>query len=115
MTPRCFYCDVALATGNRRGPQRLENDGTTDHIVPQSRLNDMGPMRNWWSQRNKVRVCARCNGLKGHLDPLDWLVIMQSSNGATRSAERLADLGLKSAEIVDAMSRRKKPCEVEGI
>lgn len=113
---RCFYCDCEMFVRGfvskrmaREGRGDQPFDLTRDHIMPQRRTREMAPLPAFWSRLNKVEVCQGCNNLKGHIEPLDWLVIMTSEVGARRLASRLSELGFAKREIDAAMSRRKQP------
>ena len=104
----CFYCGVKAYKWKPKGKDLMPDDALTrDHIVPDSkaRLLKKSPA---WNQSNRVESCWACNSYKGHLRPLDWLVIMPSNEGATRLGERLILLGCSIDEVSEAMGRRKK-------
>ena len=59
---RCVWCRRTLTSGD--GPGLVH--ATTDHLVPRVKG---GPS---WLE-NEVPACARCNRLRGHRSPADWL------------------------------------------
>lgn len=89
------------------------NVATTDHIYPASMLTELTPEQRAQLPRdfadlNRVRVCRRDNQLKGHLHPLDWLVIMPDNHCAAKLAERLIKMGEGMEEVFDSLRRRRK-------
>lgn len=105
-TGSCFYCGIAMYAGHKTHHQ--DDDDTRDHIIPKSLIGHKQYTDREFPALNEVRSCYECNRYKGHLRPLDWLVIMPSHEGAERLAKRLVDLGFQVTEISEAMSRRKK-------
>ena len=105
-TGSCFYCGCGMFTGDQT--HHRSDDDTRDHIIAKSRTTHAQYMDNGFPALNEVRVCHDCNHYKGHLAPLDWLVIMPSHEGAERLAKRLVELGFQMTEISEAMGRRKK-------
>ena len=106
--PGCFYCDTALIRSRTDG-FHSSNSRTTDHIIPQVRLRQMDHKEQARiNGHNVVKVCSACNNYKGHLLPLDWLVIMPSDIGARRLRTRLLLLGFPAVEVTSAMARRRK-------
>ena len=57
---------------------------------------------------NVVDACSTCNNRKGHLDPLDWLVIMPGREGAQRLKQRLYEMGMSIVTLDEHMARRRK-------
>jgi 5-methylcytosine-specific restriction endonuclease McrA len=107
----CFYCGIPLFDPKplqQDGYKQHDDDWTDDHVFPQvsSQFLHNGGMTSW-NKTNRVPCCAQCNQYKGRLDPLDWLVIMPSAQGAHRLAERLRELGVQNFEIIASMKRRK--------
>lgn len=94
---RCFYCTHQI------DHKRLR---TADHVYPR-RLKIKGKDVAW-HDLNKVPCCHGCNGIKGGLHPLDWLVIMPSNERAKAMAELLVKLGEDMQQVFDAMRRRKR-------
>lgn len=108
---KCFYCrngmlDISDAPANRRLHQR---DRTREHIFPQS-----DPDYERWQATglNVVTACQQCNSMKGHISPLDFLVIMKSAEGAAHLGDRLVKMGVPTAEVDAALARRKRPVPV---
>lgn len=92
---RCMYCATEIA----------EDERTWDHVYPRA----LGIERSFsWHSKNKVRCCRSCNSYKGHLHPLDWLVIMPNNERAKVLAEHLVRLGEDMTAVFDAMRRRKR-------
>lgn len=108
MTAHCFYCGVALLPRGTAGQRyrtvhpRSESD---DHVVPASRLLEAGHTGVGWRRRNIVKACVGCNGRKGNMWPLDWLVIMPD-DGVIRLQRKLRELGCSQADISEAMAAR---------
>jgi len=94
---RCFYCYAPINAKILR---------TKDHVYPRS-LKSAGKTSRW-HELNKVDCCHGCNGYKGRLHPLDWLVIMPSAERAKKFAEHLVKMGEDMAEVFDAVRRRKR-------
>lgn len=98
MRGRCFYCDEIM---------REKHHVTRDHLVARMYARELGSMPTWWHESNLVKVCAGCNGYKGHLKALDWLVIMPQV-GASRTAAKLIHLGMDKDAVARAMCRRSE-------
>ncbi|OLR94961.1 HNH endonuclease [Actinokineospora bangkokensis] len=79
--PTCAWCRTDLSG---RTP------ATTDHVIPRVKG---GPS---WSE-NEVAACRRCNRLRGHTSPTDWLAECErlgwhpDEPRITRVLESLAD------------------------
>ncbi len=58
---RCYYCEAELNGQNR----------TKDHMVPKSKGGIL-------SKDNKVYSCFNCNQLKGDLDPVEFLFLIDN-------------------------------------
>jgi 5-methylcytosine-specific restriction endonuclease McrA len=99
----CFYCDVKLIRSvSRKGRDAPPNAWTRDHIYPRTHKI------NQTVAGNTVAACATCNNRKGHLDPLDWLVIMPHQVGARRLYRRLLEMGAAVSVLDECMARRKR-------
>lgn len=102
-TIRCFYCDVRMTRWRPGlGGVMPPHARTIDHVFAQkTHLHRQNAL-------NTVECCNACNTHKGHLDPLDWLVIMPSNAGARRLAALLYKLDVPLVEIDSCMARRKR-------
>ena len=101
---RCFYCDTKLVEwkSRKQGPPCPPNAWTRDHVFPrESKKHQMSAL-------NTVDACSQCNSMKGHLDPLDWLVIMPDRAGAHRLKARLYEMGMSIVTLDEHMARRRK-------
>lgn len=110
----CFYCGMTLDPRSIL-PHRQSSDSryTKDHIYPRHLTRQLtGPQRakltETFAFNNLVDSCQGCNAYKGHLHPLDWLVIMPSDFNAKKLAERMVSLGEDMGEVFAALRRRKK-------
>lgn len=104
----CFYCGAAIWTGGNLPQTRL----TIDHIYPRWLLRQLpreqrAKLTAAFYELNQVECCSACNVYKGHIHPLDWLVIMPSPYNAKKLAERLIKMGEDMQETFDAMKRRR--------
>nr|WP_285502240.1 HNH endonuclease signature motif containing protein [Actinokineospora sp. NBRC 105648] len=91
--PTCAWCRTDVS--GRTAP-------TTDHLVPRVKG---GPS---WLE-NEIAACPRCNRLRGHTSPTDWLAEC-IRRGWTPDAERIARilLSLESAITQRGGQRRAK-------
>ena len=106
----CFYCGASIIVGAKSS----NNDrATKDHIYPVSLIRSLSKAQRakfsdaFW-ELNKVDCCQKCNAYKGHLHPLDWIVIMPNAYNAARLAERIVKMGEDMQEVFDALHRRRK-------
>lgn len=99
----CFYCDVKLMrVVSKKGRDAPPNAWTRDHVYPRTHKV------NQTVAGNTVDACLACNNRKGHLDPLDWLVIMPHQPGARRLYRRLLEMGAAASVLDECMARRKR-------
>ena len=100
----CFYCDETMS-----GKGSQPNAPTKDHVIPRSSMMALSHEMRWEINRhgrNVVVACFDCNHYKGHLRPLDWLLIMPSDVGAGRLRALLAAMGCDPEALASVMSRR---------
>jgi hypothetical protein len=105
----CFYCERHLSDLPLSGDLRHTND----HIYPRWLIRQLtkeqhSKLSAEFHSLNTVAACHGCNGMKGHLHPLDWLVIMPNNHRAKKLAERMIKMGEDMQEVFDALKRRKK-------
>lgn len=104
----CFYCGGSISSDGNLPQTKL----TLDHIYPRWLLRQLTkPQRSKLTtdfiKLNTVECCSACNVYKGHIHPLDWLVIMPNPHNAKKLAERLVKMGENMQEVFDALKRRK--------
>ncbi len=105
----CFYCGATIDPKTANTELRY----TVDHIYPSSMLRSLTreqrrKLPKNFGDLNRVDCCSKCNGYKGHLHPLDWLLIMPNAHNAARLAERMVRMGEDMEEVFDALQRRRK-------
>lgn len=86
---------------------------TVDHLYPASMLRALTPAQRArlpanFHHLNTVKVCRKENHYKGHIHPIDWLVIMPDNHGAARLATRLVKMGEDMEQVFDSLRRRRK-------
>lgn len=104
----CFYCGRYIYKWQQVDGHRMPEDSITiDHVYPETGRRYY-PDDAAWLAANRVECCQECNLTKGRLDPLDWLVIMPSNEGAERLATLLlGHLWVPDEDVKSAMRRRK--------
>lgn len=111
----CFYCGENLRPKSEwwKTKRNADHDHTIDHIYPKAMVSSLTVAQKRqlppnFDQLNTVDACRRCNNYKGHLHPIDWLVIMPYPIPAKLLAERMIKMGEDMGEVFDALRRRKK-------
>lgn len=100
-----------LRSGSRsRARKQLVDAETVDHIVPQSKIWAHGNPDAKWQALNRIAVCSGCNGDKGDMYPLDWLIVMPA-HGVETFCARLRRLGCSEDAIEAALRARELAAE----
>lgn len=102
----CYYCGcIVHKEQSRKAPGYI----TKDHVYPrQSAEYKAHRGEIAWNTLNLVNCCQSCNSYKGHLHPLDWLLLIKNNQRAKLLAERLIKMGEGMPKVFDVMMRRKK-------
>lgn len=73
---RCFWCNTTCRPPGMGKP--TDATATVDHLIPVAKGGS-----NEFS--NLVTACRRCNELRGHLDPIQSLVLLKEKREASHA------------------------------